>query len=197
MTFRMLRPGIRSAIGVVAIVCSGIDWASRAEFIAGHIAWLRTVALITTPLFGNILWPLLLVLGGGLIWWDIRQRGASNTRAQIAQQAGAGEKDVRDRIVKWLASASAQQKPYVNQAFLFGSVVHDHYPLSDVDLIIEFKPVSDRRLEKLARKIKGKISEEFERTFQHKLHVTFFCSDETAQRDRFLNKAGKHSSVSF
>jgi predicted nucleotidyltransferase len=198
MNFR-LRPPIRVAIGVGAIVCSGliwiVDWAARAEFVGSHFALLRKIATIITPLVPVILWPLLLLLGIGLIWWDMWRRSTANARAQISQQEGDAEQDSRDRIVKWLRHICTQPAHCVSQAFLFGSVVHDHFPTSDVDLIIQFKPINNRRLKNLVRTIKGRISEDFERTFRHKLHVTFFCSDEAAQLDQFLVKAGKHEAI--
>ena len=106
------------------------------------------------------------------------------------------KRNLRAKIVKWLASFAEERTLYINKAFLFGSIVHDHYPTSDVDLIIEFKLslMTDWRLGTILE-IKGKIANDFERTFGHKLHITFFCSNEGAQRDRFLKKAGKFELV--
>jgi predicted nucleotidyltransferase len=188
----------RAALGAVALGVSGIvgfiDWAARAEFVENHINWLRSVAMIAAPWipYPSVLWLPILLLGLGLIWWDARRRDrASNFRIHTAKYEGAGETDLHARIADWLAKSLAEPALYINQAFLFGSIVHDTYKTSDVDLIIEFKSVGDRQLAARVKKIKGRIAHEFELTFPHKLHVTFFCSNERAQCEQFLAKAGK------
>jgi predicted nucleotidyltransferase len=192
------RPSMQRVVGAIALMLSAgiwiIDQASRLEFIGSHYEWLRIAAAKTAPIVREVSWPVLLIIGILFIYSDIRRARALTTRAQIAQQAAASGKELRAQITKWLADVCAEPALNVHQAFLFGSVVHD-YPISDVDLIVEFKSVSDRGLRALVRKIKGKICEEFELTFRHKLHVTFFCHDEVISRIKFIEKAGKHELI--
>ncbi len=185
----------RAALGAVALGVSGIvgfiDWAARAEFVENHINWLRSVAMIAAPWipYPSVLWLPILLLGLGLIWWDARRRDrASNFRIHTAKYEGAGETDLHARIADWLAKSLAEPALYINQAFLFGSIVHDTYKTSDVDLIIEFKSVGDRQLAARVKKIKGRIAHEFELTFPHKLHVTFFVLMNARNANSFWQK---------
>ena len=188
--------------GVIAIVFSALiwllDWAARVDFISEHFDWLRRGAMIASPWLPYPLWvwPLLLVTGLCLIWWDsIRRDQILRFNDHDVPHARATEKDMHERAAKWLASLLSEHKFYVNQAFLFGSIIHDDYQTSDVDLIVEFTSLSDRGLASVVRNIKGKVARDFERTFGHKLHVTFFCSYEIMALDEFLRRAGNYESI--
>ncbi|MGB8898892.1 MAG: hypothetical protein WCC90_06445, partial [Methylocella sp.] len=116
------------------------------DFVAGHFSWLQSMAMTAAPWlpYPSLLWFPILLLGLGLIWWDVARRDRiSNFRGHVAQQEIASETDLYLRMVSWLKSLVVQPQLFINQAFLFGSVVHDHYPTSDVDLIIEFKSLTD------------------------------------------------------
>lgn len=102
------------------------------------------------------------------------------------------EAELRRQAVSWLAGRLEDRKLRVGSAYLFGSVLHDHYPTSDVDLAIQFEPLNERNLGRAAKRFKRQLSQDFGGTFGHPLHVTFFTADEQERRDAFLLKAGKH-----
>jgi len=143
--------------------------------------------------------PFAICAGLILIAWDLRRnQNKQNTARFNAQQVEvktATEKEKHETAAKWLESVLSDPAYCVNQAFLFGSIIHAHYPTSDVDLVIEFTALRDNKLASIVRKIKGKVARDFETTFQHKLHVTFFCSNEPRQRERFLKKAGSYQRI--
>ena len=134
-----------------------------------------------------------------LIWWDLRRnQNRQETERFNVQQAEiktATEKEKYEAVAKWLKSVISKREYCVHQAFLFGSIVHEHYPTSDVDLIVQFTTLRDSKLSSIVQKLKGGIARDFKATFQHELHVTFFCSNETNQQDRFLRKAGNYQRI--
>ena len=101
------------------------------------------------------------------------------------------QRELHDRAAAWLRSHMSSPNLKVRAAFLFGSIMHEHYETSDVDVIVRFGEMSERQLKKAATKIKADIARDFERTFGHRLHATFFCSHENSRMDEFMARAGK------
>ena len=99
--------------------------------------------------------------------------------------------ELHERARTWLGSQMAEGKLRVDTAFLFGSILHEHYATSDVDVIVRFREMSERKIASAARKIKGSIAQDFERTFGHRLHAQFFCAHEDERFKAFIGRAGK------
>jgi predicted nucleotidyltransferase len=102
--------------------------------------------------------------------------------------------DLKMQASKWLAARLSEQKFHIQQAALFGSIVHDHFRTSDVDVIVRFKPISNRIVGKTVRRIKSQLGPEFKERFGHDLHVKFFCADEIPGYDTFAADT-KHEQI--
>ena len=93
--------------------------------------------------------------------------------------------DLAKQATRWLSVTLSDRKLHLEKrAYLFGSIIHDHYETSDVDVIVEFQPIKDSQIAKSVRRIRNEIASAFQQKFGHKLHVTFFCANEQAQRVR-------------
>lgn len=133
--------------------------------------------------------PISLLMFGFVVWTEIRQRRYAAVAPSIVQLRDA---ELHDQAAKWLTAKLSNKKLRVHKAALFGSVVHDHYPTSDVDVVVLFAGASDKLVSKIGRKIRGPISNEFRLQFGHPLHVQFFHATERDHLSAFLTKAGKH-----
>jgi predicted nucleotidyltransferase len=193
------------------------DWLSRADFantLAGGFfdwrGWLLAIAGSAITFLWSairdwdplIVWLSTIGVGAGLsIIYSIfkswaKSPGKGERADEIrAQFVASGEKERREIVTRWLIATLSDSTLRIDLAFLFGSVVHDHYPTSDVDLLVEFEPTTDRKIGSIVRRVKESVAHDFQRTFGHKLHVTFFASDEADSREAFLNRAGNHSLI--
>jgi hypothetical protein len=181
------------------------DWLSRVDFIVSREAnpgWLGAVArfLGRTPMILAALPPwspwVVMIAGLAFITWDSRRLAAKNRNAVVvASQAMQPEGDKHLRVSKWLTNRFSDPHLRVRHAALFGSIVHDHYPTSDVDLVLLFNPRPNRNIAKLVRTTKGDIATTFCNTFGHRLHVTFFCAHEEDDMKKFLSGVGKHETI--
>jgi predicted nucleotidyltransferase len=99
------------------------------------------------------------------------------------------------QIRTWLKNRLSETRLGVAHSFLFGSIVYDHYPTSDVDLAVVLKPTTEKQITRIGREFKNKLSVEFKQTFDHPLHVSFFITDEHDRLATFLAKAGKYESL--
>jgi predicted nucleotidyltransferase len=124
---------------------------------------------------------------GFAIWSDARQK-----RNVLVVLSSLKDAELHDQATKWLTGRLSNKKLRVQKAALFGSVVHDHYPTSDVDIVVLFTASSDGQITKIGRQIKGPISNEFRLKFGHSLHVQLFHPIETDRWAAFLTTAGKH-----
>jgi predicted nucleotidyltransferase len=88
----------------------------------------------------------------------------------------------------------SDHKLKVQWAALFGSIVREQ-PMTDVDLIVQFRPRTNPQIARLVRKIKGRVASDFHNTFDLPLHVTFFCSNEQEAKTAFIEKAGRHEII--
>ncbi|QAY96870.1 hypothetical protein CWB41_14945 [Methylovirgula ligni] len=103
--------------------------------------------------------------------------------------------ELRNRATQWLKSKLSNNGLHVREANLFGSILHDNYPTNDVDVVIEYKPISERQIAAHTRQIRERVAAEFERTFGKRLHATFFCANEGERREQFFARAGEHEVV--
>jgi hypothetical protein len=150
------------------------DWLPTIDFLrepGKEPGWIGDVVRFITNPPG---WVFFVILFGGLafIWWDARR--VQNKQAAEALTTGwawSNEREKRDQVTRWLQSVFSDKGLRIRRAFLFGSILHDHYTTSDVDLVVLFDNLSDRRITKLVRRIKGKIRLDFQNTFSHLLHV--------------------------
>jgi predicted nucleotidyltransferase len=176
-----------------------LDWLSRFDFVRQQIiehGWVADVidAVLQHPPPLELVWTILAVaVVCAVLLWPRRPvifREIEKTPHELSEAA------LRARVSQWIPGALKKKKIRADQLLLFGSITHDHYPTSDIDLIVQFSPMSDRKIASAVRMIKGAIAEDFERTFGHRLHVTFFCAHEAASRDSFLKKAGNYVPIS-
>lgn len=169
-----------------SLAISLLDWRGRADAAAEFRQMLEAITL--PPVWLG--WPAFIV-GLALIYWDMQRQLPRLVIAREKQSYQAlTESALRERVSTWLPESISAHKLVVSNLWLFGSVLRDHYPTSDVDLVVELPPLPAHRIAACVRKIRGLVTQDFERTFGHKLHVTFFCANEVEERDNFLAKAG-------
>ncbi len=141
--------------------------------------------------WGLVPWCLVpLSLAISAIW------GAANARKIMAEsmlpRERLDDKGLHDQARSWLESRLSDRKLLVEHAHLFGSVVHDHYSTSDVDVAVTFKAASEKKIGKAGRRLRGEVAQDFKRTFGHRLHFQFFCAQEAEDQNQFLGAAGKY-----
>jgi predicted nucleotidyltransferase len=147
---------------------------------ASVLAWLfpsiGTVALAVLAMIGTalvaliysippILWipsallAAILVLACAILWraW----RDPNFGRVVPKSIAALEDDDLKKQASRWLIARLSEQKFHIQQAALFGSIVHDHFRTSDVDVIVRFKPISEKVIGKTVRRIKGQLANEF------------------------------------
>ena len=106
------------------------------------------------------------------------------------------DRDLHDRAKSWLESRlSANQ--LVDEAFLFGSIVHDHYATSDVDVIVVFKSAREKQIGNAGRELKERVAREFKQNFDHPLHFQLFSADESSRKRKFLTDTGKYEALTL
>jgi predicted nucleotidyltransferase len=204
MHFRILWRRIKitavSIVGAILIVVSVlraiIDWLGEADFLSQHLRESLRDATMSASYVPSFAWSILLPVSGVcLIWWDIRNQSQNQFAAYAKSLERLSENERTYAIEKWLANSFSDKRLSIKRAYLFGSIVHDHYQTSDVDLVAEFLALKDSRIRRNVRDVKDVIAKDFFNTFGHPLHVTFFCSDEDEQRRAFLLKAGRTKSI--
>jgi predicted nucleotidyltransferase len=198
--------GLAAIFGIFSYLKTIFDWVARVDFVISRQAdpgWLGTIARLLgrLPVIAVALTPwssyVIGIVGLSLIYWDSRRRVATQV-AKIAITASPGreaEEDKHRRISRWLGVALSERRFGIEHATLFGSIVHDHYPTSDVDLIVLFTQANDRQIRRAVTLIKSELASVFQTTFGHRLHVTFFCSFENHDMVEFIKVAGKHEDI--
>lgn len=131
-----------------------------------------------------------------LIFWEARRDAAKEIAARFVPLKILNERDLRNSVKQWLSARLGASKD-VSRAFLFGSVMHDDYPTRDVDLVVLFKPMSLSTFGRKGRNLRRKLSEDFERRFQHPLHLQFFLASEVAKLDAFVKQADDIEQLEF
>jgi predicted nucleotidyltransferase len=100
------------------------------------------------------------------------------------------DEELRQRASRWISTWLSDTGLCVRRAFLFGSVVHDHYPTSDVDVIVLSGPMSEMKAMRVGRKIRTEMRRQFKLRFGHPLHVQLFHATETVRFEEFLSRLG-------
>jgi predicted nucleotidyltransferase len=102
---------------------------------------------------------------------------------------------LHDAVPNWIRKWVDRNKIKLQRAMLFGSIVHEHYPTSDVDVIFFSEPVSKRQATVMGRKIKTGMRDEFQRRFGHRLHVQLFLHTEAEGLKEFLAGLSKYEDI--
>jgi predicted nucleotidyltransferase len=134
---------------------------------------------------------LVLVVVG--VWLFFRAKTPPQ-RFAPATVAALEDADLKKTASKWLIAKLSDRKLYVQHLTLFGSIVHDHFRTSDVDVIVRFRPVSDAKIARAVRSIKGTLADQFKQIFGHDLHIKFFCADEKSGYEAFIAST-KHEEI--
>lgn len=181
------------------------DWLPAIDFVIVHkddTNWFGDVMrfILSPPeyLYNPPGFVVLFVLCAGLliIYLDnLRFRRNAVASSIIYEQETSGEVDRHHQMARWLENKLSDNLLQIDNIRLFGSVVHDHYNTSDVDVIVMFKIIPDTKIGDLVRVLKEKVASEFSETFSHNLHMTFFCAHEQNAMDDFLDRAGKYETL--
>jgi predicted nucleotidyltransferase len=91
-------------------------------------------------------------------------------------------------IKNWLAQQLSRAEFHVQLAAAFGSVTRA-YPTRDVDVVVQLKPASDRRIRKLGLRLK-ELGSTFEAEFGLPMHLQLFADTETNEFRSFAVRAG-------
>jgi predicted nucleotidyltransferase len=148
------------------------------HFIAAHWWWVPW-AFVPVTVMAILVWA--------AVDADRENRGKLVPLETLTEQA------LREAVTKWLSDRFADFG--IEKAFLFGSVMHDHYATSDVDVVVVYREMTERQLAKTGRNLKTKVASEFERTFRHPLHFTLIAAQEAVLLQKFLRDAGRHQPV--
>jgi predicted nucleotidyltransferase len=105
------------------------------------------------------------------------------------------DEDLHRQAANWLMARLSDRKLGVSRAILFGSVVYDHFPSSDVDVIVLFKAISDKKVGSAGRRIKAEIGRQFKQRFDHPLHAQLYHASEEARFSKFLSKLEKYEEL--
>lgn len=122
------------------------------------------------------------------LWREDRQKRLRELALPSASQIE--QRDVLDAAREWLESRLGARNLYVGEAYLYGSVVHDHYPTSDVDVLIAFKAASMKRLRSAGLILREELRREFRQDFQRALHIKVFCAHERDRQAAYMTEAG-------
>jgi len=128
-----------------------------------------------------------------LVWAAID--AARENRKKLVPIEYLTEQALREAVIKWLSHRFSDFK--IEKAFLFGSIMHDDYATSDVDVVVVYRSMSDKQLTKIGRTLKTKVANDFKVTFGHPLHLTLIAAQEAQILEGFLHKAGEHRAVNI
>ena len=118
-------------------------------------------------------------------------KNANKTPCSLGLLVQLEDRHFHDMASRWLSRKLSDSKLCVERAILFGSVVHDHFPTSDVDVIIFAKPMSDKKARRMGRKIKTELCRDFNQTHNHPLHVQLYGASEKGRFEKFLSRQGR------
>jgi predicted nucleotidyltransferase len=104
------------------------------------------------------------------------------------------DRDLYERGKNWLEKRLSDRKMRAGRAFLFGSVVYDHFPTRDVDVLVVIRGGSDRASARAAQRIKD-LRKEFSDAFSHELHVQLFLAREEEGLRKFLSRLSKYEQL--
>lgn len=122
-----------------------------------------------------------------LVYWLVeRSRGGPSSPMEKLE-----DRALYERSKAWLEKHLADKKLEVESAILFGSVVHNHFPTTDVDVLVVLKNASDKASARAGQRVKD-LRKEFLKTFNHRLDVQLFLSKEEEGLKEFLSKLNKY-----
>jgi predicted nucleotidyltransferase len=136
------------------------------------------------------------VVGAALVLLYGFLRKKEKPRAITVEQLK--DQQISIAMFKWICKWLSNDELKVKHAILFGSMVHDHYPTSDVDLLLLFLPMEDNTFSRISRAVKQDIRQDFSKVFGplHPLHVQILhASEEAKGLPEFLSKAGRYESL--
>lgn len=96
------------------------------------------------------------------------------------------QQELLERVTVWLRDNLAAYKLHIHQAFLFGSVVCDHYQTRDVDVCLVLDPNRNQR--RAGDVLRNQLAVQFKKEFGHRLHLKFCAPHEASG---FLEQAEK------
>lgn len=111
-------------------------------------------------------------------------------RQPVPTSGQVHERELFDAVHRWLERELSDTKLHIQQAFLFGSILHDHYATSGVDLIVVLHPKSNNR--RAGDRLRNRIAPHFKKHFGHRLHLEFKSETELSG---FLSRAGEHEQL--
>ena len=112
-------------------------------------------------------------------------------RRPIPTMEQVRERELLETITSWLEQGLSDRKLHIQRAFLFGSVIHDHYSTNDVDLAVVLHSKANKQ--RAGDRLRNTLAVEFKRRFGHRLHLKFCNANEIAE---FLRHAGAHQEIS-
>jgi hypothetical protein len=141
----------------------------------------------------------ILVIGAGLIFSDRIQASVFGPSQEKAGKSRPPIEKLEDQALyeqarSWLRKRLSNRRMKVERAIVFGSVIYEHVPTTDVDVIVILRQMSDKASARSGQKIKSLGKEFFER-FGHELHVQLFLAREQARIDAFLAKLNKYEEL--
>ncbi len=101
------------------------------------------------------------------------------------------DRDLYERSKDWLEKHLSDKNMGVHTAYLFGSVIYNHFPTRDVDVLVVLKKASDRTSARAGQRVKD-LRNDFLKTFGHTLDVQLFLSREEEGLKKFLSKLNKY-----
>jgi len=128
----------------------------------------------------------------GMIMREVRRRPLPK---ELPTLDSLDDMELHRQAANWLAASLSDKKLCIQRAILFGSVVHDNYATTDVDVIIFGKPMSDRKLKRVGRKLKGEMGEQFKERFGHRLHLQLYTAMEKERMEAFLKGLSKYEEL--
>jgi hypothetical protein len=97
------------------------------------------------------------------------------------------QKENQSKIISsWLEHNLNNANIGIAEAYLFGSITHNYYMTNDVDLVLLFKKMSDKKYIKNQSKLKL-VESDFYRTFNLKLHIQRYLADEINKFAEFIS----------
>ena len=127
----------------------------------------------------------------GAVWREVKKRPLPKPNPTLEQ---IGDQELREQSAQWLIKRLSNKKMKVERAILFGSIVHDHFPTSDVDVIVVIEQMSNRQSGIAGRKVK-ELRAEFKARFNHALHLQFYLASEKDRLNKFLVGLGKYEEL--
>lgn len=149
----------------------------------------------------TVAWPYLTLLGMYVFIeivrapFVLRREAEAERRRPLRPPSQLQKQELRREVIAWLESHLAARHAHVGRVFLYGSIVHDHYPSADVDVVILFRPRWEWTVRRGAIYLHEKIRSAFRQRFGIPLHPKFFLASEEALLAGYLERAGKSQEV--